>query len=120
MDQRLDRSQKTVALSLRTDPLGLNSEDLGYLNQIFFTLTVLYSLTCCCKTLNIYTSFMHNMFCCKCCCDIYIINSEIKPRLGCNWLKCLSKAVLTPLMKTLFLHGFCWNDTKTPPLTSLR
>jgi len=29
VDQRLDRSQKTSALSLRTDPLGLNSEDLG-------------------------------------------------------------------------------------------
>ena len=28
VDQRLDRSQKTTSLSLRTDPLGLNTEDL--------------------------------------------------------------------------------------------
>nr|CAB3243970.1 exocyst complex component 2 [Phallusia mammillata] len=42
VDQRLDRTQKTATLSLRTDPLGLNSEDLGNKTQAHMQLAEMF------------------------------------------------------------------------------
>ena len=40
VDQRLDRSQKPSSLALRMDPLGINTEDMGYGNHNNINVTV--------------------------------------------------------------------------------
>uniref|UniRef100_H2ZFP8 Exocyst complex component 2 n=1 Tax=Ciona savignyi TaxID=51511 RepID=H2ZFP8_CIOSA len=42
VDQRLDRVQKSTTMSLRTDPLGLNSEELGHKTQVYMQLADLF------------------------------------------------------------------------------
>nr|XP_002127048.1 exocyst complex component 2 [Ciona intestinalis] len=42
VDQRLDRAQKSSNISLRTDPLGLNSEELGHKTQAYMQLADLF------------------------------------------------------------------------------